>query len=699
MKIKPISEILFYIKQQHEEMTPDLLVVFVDYVRPSKKNLSQAKVNFDNLLLLLKNNPDELHLLKSYLSRIFEGKQYVHLFTESGILTTRGFFQESFYRINSMMLPKYLNDNDTIAIFGTVFHRKWDFWWVKEIPNEYWEALFQLFGLREIEELGMEDRMLTQTLNSIIVISQRVAALGLEPEILSKLPELEDFDSPFLIQNKTLFEYLDHYKEKPNFDRTDQNPDYKHILVMLSQCEDYTLLIRKNKSKFGTDLHFTYLLHRLNQNIGRLRSLLKLVTKSDSQTPFQGEIELLQVLVRAVNRKNSLSDHIEDNVNLLAFQITEHAGKTADHYITNTSKEWWKMLFSSMGGGLIVGFLSIIKVMVYYLRLPLFGEAFLYSMNYSLGFIGIHVTHSVLATKQPAMTASKLAAALDESDKPKAVSLDNLVELIVKISRSQFIAFVGNVMIAFPVAFLIAYGYHYLTGSHVAESDKAMYLLEGINPISSFALLHAGIAGVFLFLSGMISGYYDNKNIYNKIPQRIKNNPNLNKIFGSKIALRFGTYIENNLGSLAGNFFLGIFLGSMGTIGIIFGLPLDIQHITFASGNFGLAYASIGDQLSTYQILITIGGIICIGLMNFLVSFSLAIFVVMKSRKVTFSHSSKLFGIIMRRFFTRPHHFFFPSRPAVVEAERVESKIAEKTDSPSTIHNSTEENKVRPVKK
>jgi site-specific recombinase len=357
------------------------------------------------------------------------------------------------------------------------------------------------------------------------------------------------------------------------------------------------------------------------------------------------------------------------------------------------------MLLSAMGGGLIVGFLTIIKVMIYYLRLPLFGEAFLYSMNYSLGFIGIHLTHSVLATKQPAMTASKLAAALDESDKPKSISLSNLAELIVKISRSQFIAFVGNVFVAFPVAFLIAYGYHYYTGSHVADSEKAFHLIHNINPLHSLSLLHAGITGIFLFLSGMISGYYDNKNIYNKIPQRIKNNPNLTKFLGPKISLKIGTYIEKNLGSLAGNFFLGIFLGTTGTIGIILGLPLDIQHITFASGNFGLAFVSVGDQLSTNQILITVAGIIGIGLMNFLVSFSLAIFVVMKSRKITYSHSSKLFGIIMRRFITRPHHFFFPSKPADDKAEEVEEKIAEKVDTDSTIHVGPEENKVRPVKK
>jgi site-specific recombinase len=699
LKSKPISDIVFLIRQQHEENTPDLLVSVVEYIRPSKRNLAQANENLEGLIRILHENPSELRDFKVYLSRVFEGKLYVHLFTESGILTTRGFFQEAFDRINSILLPKFVDENDVIAVFGAIFYKRWDFLWVNEIQENTWINLFRLLDFCPVHEMGLKDRLLTQTLSSIIVVSQRIAALGLEPEILTKLPELEEFDSPFLVQNKTLFDYIDNYSSLDDFDMSDQNPDYKHALVMLSQCEEYSLLIRKNKSKHGTDLHFTYLLHRLNQNIARIRLLLKLVASSDSQSKFQTEIELINVLVKAINRKNSLSDHIDDNVNLLAFQITEHAGKTGDHYISNNSKEWWKMLLSAMGGGFIVGFLSIIKVLIYYLRLPLFGEAFLYSMNYSLGFIGIHLTHSVLATKQPAMTASKLAAALDESDKPRSVSLNNLAEMIVKISRSQFIAFVGNVLIAFPVAFIIAYGYHYFFRQHLADTDKALYLIEGLNPISSLAILHGGIAGIFLFLSGMISGYYDNKNVYNKIHQRIKTNKRLTKFFGPKVSLKLGTYIENNLGSLAGNFFLGIFLGSMGTIGIILGLPLDIQHITFASANFGLAFVSVGDQLSTYQILISIAGIFCIGLMNFLVSFSLAVFVVMKSRKITYTHSSKLLKIIAHRFFTRPHHFFLPIYKLEPIKEPVKESAGENKVVKDGAKSPVEGEKVRPVKK
>lgn len=655
-------DIIQGLKDNHDPSSAEGLIRIVDAIRPPKKNLNQASENLKTLIQVLQKHIWEKETLKLYFNHFLHSRHLVPLFTNSGILTNKGFFTEASERINSRILPRTYEDSDHTGTFNEIFHKSWDYLWINEIPYEVWISLFQELGLKEVDDLDPTDQVFGQLVNSILVLSQRVGALGLEQEILTKLPELEEYDSPFMVQNKDIFAYLDNIQSPDDFDRSDQNPDYKQILVMLNQCSDFSLLIRKNKRKFGADLYLTYLLSRLNQNIDRLRTLLRLVVTSPEKTSFSIELELFKNLVQAENKKNSLSEHFENNIKSLAFQVTEHAGKTGEHYIANTTREWWNMLFSSMGGGFIVGFLSIIKVLIYYLKLPLFGEAVLYSMNYSLGFIGIHISHSTLATKQPAMTASKLAAALDETTKTKSEALQNLAEVIVKLSRSQFIAFVGNVLVAFPVAFLVAWAYHYFSGGQIAGPEKALKLIHELDPFNSYSIFHAGIAGVFLFLAGLISGYYDNKSVYNKIPQRIRNHKFLNRFLGEKRTNKFSEYLDQNLGNLAGNFFLGIFLGSMGTIGVIFGLPLDIRHITFASASFGLAFVSIGDQLSQYEIGITILGIVCIGMMNFLVSFSLAIFVATKSRGVSFNQRNELFKILLGWFALKPWQFFFPPK-------------------------------------
>jgi site-specific recombinase len=137
----------------------------------------------------------------------------------------------------------------------------------------------------------------------------------------------------------------------------------------------------------------------------------------------------------------------------------------------------------------------------------------------------------------------------------------------------------------------------------------------------------------------------------------------------------------------------------MGSLGIIFGLPLDVQHITFASGNFGLAFASVGEQLTLNEILLTVSGIFVIGGMNFLVSFSLAIFVAIKSRKVTFKQSRKLFGILMLRFLKNPHHFFLPVYDNVLPEDSKSNKEKDDKVLKNNTSHESEERKVRPIKK
>ncbi|MFN6943957.1 MAG: site-specific recombinase [Cytophagaceae bacterium] len=665
--------------QHHTDSDNTLLKALVSKIRPSRKsNWAKAEKNLTEVIEILRENPELASGLRTYFFNLIDKKKIIRLLTEIGILSNDGFFKETTKKITQFVLPPIYHDKDLTKLLNEVFYKRSDYQWVTGIDSKLWQEFFQLMFAKGRDQTNAD--FLNQLLNSVLVLSQRITSLGLEPEIIDKIPELEEFDSPFLAQNKAVIIYLEKFVQDPNFDRTPANPQANYLFNLLYQCEKYVETIRNNKSKFGASLTLTYTLQRLIQNIRRIRILIKILTEND-QLPTLAAVELFKELVKAENKKHSLGEHLASNFDLIAFQITEHAGRTGEHYITSTRKEYKKMFFSAMAGGLIVGILTIFKTLIHYLRLPLFGEAFMYSMNYSLGFMGIHVTHSTLATKQPAMTASKIAGSLDlkESSEP---ALNSLADLIVKISRSQFIALIGNIIIAFPVAFAIAMAIYYINGQHLADPEKAYKMMKDCSPIESLALFHAAIAGVYLFLAGLISGYWDNKNVYCKISQRLNIHSGLRSVLGQKRLTKFSNYIDKNLGSLAGNFFFGIFLGSTSTIGFIFGLPLDIRHITFSSGNFGIAMAALQFQVPLEDILISIGGILSIGFVNLFVSFGLAIFVAIKSRRVNFRQSRKLAGILLLKVWKRPMDFIYAPKTVIVETE----PVIDKTQDPEEVN-------------
>jgi len=122
--------------------------------------------------------------------------------------------------------------------------------------------------------------------------------------------------------------------------------------------------------------------------------------------------------------------------------------------------------------------------------------------------------------------------------------------------------------------------------------------------------------------------------------------------------------MERNLGALGGNFIFGIMLGSMGTIGFILGMPLDIRHIAFASANFIQGLINInGPDIGL--VVVSFLGVLLIGLTNLFVSFSLTIIVALRARRVRFEQWKPLAKLVMTHFLTRPSDFFWPPKQDV----------------------------------
>src|SRR5690606_11313968 len=147
-----------------------------------------------------------------------------------------------------------------------------------------------------------------------------------------------------------------------------------------------------------------------------------------------------------------------------------------------------------------------------------------YSINYAGGFILIYLVGATLATKQPAMTATTIARTLEENlntrnKKNKIDQYQNFANLFSKLFRSQFIAFVGNVLVAFPVALALIWSIYFFIDYDMAV-DKAPKLLKDLSPLQSPAIFHAAIAGVFLFLSGIVAGNVANNNKFNNFYYR-----------------------------------------------------------------------------------------------------------------------------------------------------------------------------------
>ena len=120
-----------------------------------------------------------------------------------------------------------------------------------------------------------------------------------------------------------------------------------------------------------------------------------------------------------------------------------------------------------------------------------------------------------------------------------------------------------------------------------------------------------------------------------------------------------------------GNFYFGILLGTIGTLGYLLGLPLDIRHVTFSAANFSTALVGLDHRVSWQLAATSVAGFLAIGAVNLLVSFSLALWVALRARKIRFEHGispAQGAGTALHR---RPDRFFYRAQgPSVRPALR-----------------------------
>ncbi|KJH67951.1 recombinase [Chromobacterium violaceum] len=640
----------------------DVLAALIAALRPGDRQPhQQATVNLQALSFLLEHHPEFREALRQALCTLLAESRQIPLYTDAGILANDGFGTTLLHRLGERALPMPYNPDSLRDRFGLLFSDKQDYLWLEAVPDATWHALWRAMAWQEAPRQDSARQTRLQLLESVQVLSARITAIGLEPELVRVCPEVERFASPFMHLSAEVQRYADGYRQAL-IDGVEPPEDEKQVLVLVEQCEAILGKVRKNAARYGISVNLTYHGLRLAQSIARLRALLELLSPEHDPAERPQLFRLLVDFARAENRKYSLRDLFKSNTELLALQVTEHAGRHGEHYIAEDRREWSKMGKAAMGAGFIVGFMALIKLMLARGHLPLLWEGIAFGLNYAIGFIIVQILHYTIATKQPAMTAARLAAVL-QAQYGRKQQLEELAELIVKVVRTQFVAIMGNVLLAIPTAALIALAWGALFGAPVVDAAKAHKLLHEIDPIHSLALPHAAIAGVFLFLSGLIAGYYDNKAIYRRIPERISGHRLLKRVLGENRAWRLGNYIEHNLGALAGNFYFGMFLGLTGTVGTILGLPLDIRHITFSSANLAFASVALDFQVPLSVVLLGCAGVALIGVVNLGVSFFLALWVALRSRKLSGSLLLPLIPMLAKRFLRRPLGFFLPPPP------------------------------------
>ncbi len=651
-------------KQSWQESEDDLevLVQLVNLVRPARPN-RVTDVQLTELLLFLRENPECADKLSAYLKQILHRKMFNKFLSDAAILQDADFFFEVRKRIQAKILPYQPQKNRLEFVLNQVFYLATDYIWIEKIPFNQINELFQLLKLDTIYESVEKYSPMSEVLVAMELITQRISGRAMESEVIKMVPEFDDLDSPFTAFEMELQQIQERIRTSEVHYISADDLSYRQLNVLHRQCEDFVDKAFGNSAKYGISLRVNQGLLKIRQQLKRLKVLMPLLTIGCEADKVKNSITLGLKLIKYNCYKSNVRRFIGESTQLLSYEITQHTAKTGENYITHGRREYFKMFRTALGGGLIVGFLCILKLLLSKLDTSYFGHAITYSLNYAMGFIAIYLLGFTLATKQPAMTAAALVKALEDGLRKHANNPEKyhtFALLFARVFRSQFIAFAGNVLTAFSVPLLLVWVINYSAGVNLG-AFKWEALVADQSPLHSPAILHASIAGVYLFLSGIISGSVANRDKHNSVYYRIQEHPLLKKSLGRARARKIAEVYEKKGAGVISNFWFGVFMGSTASIGLFLGLNIDVRHITFAAGNLALGIFGSGFDVPKQILFWSIAGVGMIGAMNFTVSFGLSLGLAFRSRNIPLSEIRFVMSSVWKHFKRKPLSFFFPT--------------------------------------
>jgi len=603
------------------------------------------------LLNVLDRNHDWKRKVAGLLRSLLRDTHGLDLFLETGLASQSSLGGELLDRLQSQFLPVVPRENDLAYLFQQNFHSEEDLKWIQQLDAVTLRRLEELFQFNFENAEGEWNTLRQDAEKALLLLSAQVQGLGLSKQIRQRISE-KDFSKVSFYQ---LTKLVDRFVHEPD-------PELKSVLgsrieQRIEDCFATISEVQHHLDEFGVNIQIVFQMERLESLLRRMRSLntILLQTHLDSSTLSTFLTSLISDNLERLEIKSLLSQ----SFSLLARKITERSAESGEHYITRTPKQYFEMIKMALGGGFVTSFTTIIKFIIYSVGFPSFYAGFLSGLNYAISFLVIHFAHFTLATKQSSMTAPALAAKLPAIRDPK--SLEELVDEILNLVRSQVAAIWGNVIGVIPMTVFICWVVELITGHKALSQATALKVMNDYSILGPTPL-YAIFTGVLLWASSVIAGWADNWFAYHRLSPAIAQNRRLIFVVGELRARAFALFLKRNVVGIAGTVSLGFLLGLAPTIFTFLGVSTEVRHVTLSTGSLAAAMTSLSPIFfRSAGFWLAILGIVSMAALNVLVPFYLAFVLAIRARRIQAPERELIYQAVLRRLRQNPRALFWPS--------------------------------------
>ena len=590
------------------------------------------------------------------------------LLADYGFAPGSAFLSELSNRLRRKILPGTPETTDASELFRMVLPSLFDARWIALLDAATLERIGRLLADAPLDplvdpsgdpSLDMADSTVPRwrhtVLDAVTYCSSQIVADGFSPELRLRMSDPVREARPFHSLMAALDDLRDEMLRTPQDDAAVQTT-FIAFRDRLDACRAAASSVYTHLEDHGISVGLVFRLRQLRERVLRIRELLDCVM---SPTPAPSVARLVGRLVTAGGERNSIRALVASNSSMLAAKVTERSAEAGEHYITRDRGAYLQMVRKAAGGGALTALTVTAKFAILALGLSAFWSGLGAGLMYAASFVAIQLLHLTLATKQPAMTAPAMAAKL--GDLKTEGSVDDFVDEVTHLMRSQVAAVLGNVLVVVPVMIGLDALVRLVRGQPVIDGIHAAEVLHSLS-LAGPTVVYAAFTGVLLFSASIIAGWTENAFVLHRLDSAMRYNPRIGAVLGARRARRWADFMRTHISGFASNISLGLMLGLVPAFVSFFGIGLDVRHVTLSAGQVAAAAASIGwPVLREPALWWAVAAVPVIGALNVSVSFYLAFRVALRAHSVSVADRGRIRSAIWARVRSRPVSFFVPA--------------------------------------
>ncbi|SOD30793.1 Site-specific recombinase [Variovorax sp. YR752] len=633
------------------------LINIFDWLRGDRASPQAAIGRVQLLLDAIEARPELRERLRAWWRVFTQAVDLTTLLADYGFAPRTAFASELGERLRRKILPGTPETTDASDLFRMVLPGVFDAGWIALLDETQLARIGALLADAALDDDGAP-RWRHTVMDAVTYCSSQVVAAGFSPELRLRMStEVLGQGRPFHSLMADLDELREQMFERPGEPRDEEALQAAFLAFRdrLDACRAGAASVYTHLEDNGISVGLVFRLRQLRERVLRIRELLDCLM---APNPAPSVARLVGRLVLAGGERNSIRALIASNSSMLAAKVTERSAETGEHYITRDRASYLQMVKKAAGGGALTAITVLLKFGIYALGLSAFWSGLGAGLMYAASFVAIQLLHLTLATKQPAMTAPAMAARLRDIDSDGAVN--DFVDEVANLVRSQVAAVLGNVLVVVPAVVGIALLAQLALERPLLDAAHAAATLKSLS-LAGPTALYAAITGILLFSASIVAGWTENAFVLHRMDSAMRYNPRIGAFLGAARARRWADFMRTHISGFASNISLGLMLGLLPAFAGFFGLGLDVRHVTLSAGQIAAAAASTGlGVLQQPALWWAMAAIPVIGALNVSVSFYFAFRLALRAHSVSLGDRARIRCAIWARWRSRPVSFFLP---------------------------------------